>query len=56
VISIIDRYLEHSRIFYFSNGGAEEVYLSSADWMSRNLERRVELMFPLIQEHISKPR
>jgi len=52
VISIIDRYLEHSRIFYFANGGAEEVYLSSADWMSRNLERRVELMFPLIQEAI----
>jgi polyphosphate kinase len=52
VISIIDRYLEHSRIFYFANGGAEEVYLSSADWMSRNLERRVELMFPLIQEQI----
>jgi len=47
VISIIDRYLEHSRIFYFENGGAPEWYLSSADWMPRNLERRVELLFPV---------
>jgi len=47
VISIIDHYLEHSRIYYFSNGGAEELYLSSADLMSRNLERRVEMMFPV---------
>jgi polyphosphate kinase len=52
VISIIDRYLEHSRIYYFSNGGAEELYLSSADWMPRNLERRVELMFPVQDEKI----
>jgi polyphosphate kinase len=50
VISVIDRYLEHSRIFYFANGGAEEVYLSSADWMPRNLDRRVELMFPVLQD------
>lgn len=50
VVSIVDRYLEHARIFYFSNGGAEELYLSSADWMPRNLERRVELMFPVLQE------
>jgi polyphosphate kinase len=50
VISVIDHYLEHSRICYFANGGAEEVYLSSADWMPRNLERRVELMFPILQE------
>ncbi|MBQ2314118.1 MAG: polyphosphate kinase 1 [Treponema sp.] len=47
VISIIDRYLEHSRIIYFQNGGAEELYLSSADWMDRNLDRRIELMFPV---------
>ncbi len=47
VVSIIDRYLEHSRIFYFHNGGQTEVFLSSADWMPRNLERRVELMFPI---------
>ncbi|MDR0710112.1 MAG: polyphosphate kinase 1 [Spirochaetaceae bacterium] len=49
VISIVDRYLEHSRIVCFANGGNEEVYLSSADWMPRNLERRVELMFPVLQ-------
>ena len=47
VVSIIDRYLEHSRIFYFENGGNPEWYLSSADWMPRNLERRVELLFPV---------
>jgi polyphosphate kinase len=52
VRSIIDRYLEHSRIFYFANGGAEELYLSSADWMTRNLDRRVELMFPVLQDDI----
>ncbi|MDR1574800.1 MAG: polyphosphate kinase 1 [Treponema sp.] len=52
VISIIDHYLEHSRIYYFANGGAEELYLSSADWMPRNLHRRVELMFPVLDEKI----
>jgi polyphosphate kinase len=52
VISIIDRYLEHSRIYYFANGGAEEIYLSSADLMHRNLERRVEIMFPIQDEKI----
>jgi polyphosphate kinase len=50
VRSVIDHYLEHSRIFYFANAGDEEIYLSSADWMPRNLERRVELMFPVFQE------
>jgi len=50
VISIIDRYLEHSRIFYFENGGNSEWYLSSADWMPRNLERRVELLFPVLDK------
>jgi polyphosphate kinase len=50
VLSVIDHYLEHSRIYYFANGGADELYLSSADWMPRNLERRVELMFPVLQE------
>lgn len=54
VISIVDRYLEHSRIFYFSNGGADEYYLSSADWMTRNLERRIELMFPILHEDVIK--
>jgi polyphosphate kinase len=47
VRSIVDMFLEHSRIFYFQNNGDEEVYLSSADWMPRNLERRIELMFPI---------
>src|SRR5437899_9710791 len=47
VRSIVGRFLEHSRIFHFANGGQEEVYLSSADWMPRNLYERVEVMFPL---------
>jgi polyphosphate kinase len=47
VISIVDRFLEHARIMYFYNGGDEEVYLSSADWMTRNLTRRIELMCPV---------
>jgi polyphosphate kinase len=47
VISVVDRFLEHARIFYFDNGGKREVYLSSADWMPRNFQRRVEVMFPV---------
>jgi polyphosphate kinase len=47
VISIVGRFLEHSRVFYFRNGGAEEVYLGSADLMPRNLDRRVEIIFPV---------
>lgn len=47
VHSIVGRFLEHSRIFHFVNGGNEEIFLSSADWMGRNLDRRVELMFPV---------
>ena len=54
VVSIIDRYLEHSRIFYFENGGNPEWYLSSADWMPRNLERRVELLFPVLDKQNQK--
>jgi polyphosphate kinase len=50
VVSIVDRYLEHSRAFVFHNGGSQEVFLSSADWMPRNLDRRVELMFPLVDD------
>src|SRR5262245_17538963 len=46
VRSIVGRFLEHSRIFYFGNDGKEEIYLGSADWMYRNLSRRVELVFP----------
>jgi polyphosphate kinase len=47
VVSIVDMFLEHSRIFYFSNAGDDELYLSSADWMPRNLDRRLEIMFPI---------
>jgi polyphosphate kinase len=48
VISIVDRYLEHSRIFYFENAGDSEIFLASADWMPRNFFRRIELMFPVL--------
>ncbi len=47
VISIVDRFLEHSRIFYFYHGGDERVFISSADWMPRNLDRRLELLVPI---------
>ncbi len=48
VISIVDRFLEHARIFYFHHGGDQQVFISSADWMPRNLDRRVELMTPVL--------
>ncbi|HSK64526.1 MAG TPA: polyphosphate kinase 1 [Pyrinomonadaceae bacterium] len=48
VRSIVGPYLEHSRIFYFANGGDEEVYIGSADWMARNLDRRVEVVVPVL--------
>lgn len=54
VISIVGRYLEHSRIFYFHNQGQEEVYIGSADWMSRNLDRRVEAVVPVEDQEIIK--
>jgi polyphosphate kinase len=47
VVSVVDRFLEHSRIYYFLNGGDEEVFIASADWMTRNLDRRLELMWPV---------
>ena len=52
VVSIVDRFLEHARIFCFGNGGKEEYFLSSADWMRRNLDRRVELFFPVTQPRL----
>ncbi|WP_443686964.1 RNA degradosome polyphosphate kinase [Phascolarctobacterium succinatutens] len=55
VRSIVGRQLEHSRIFWFANGGEEQLYLSSADWMPRNLNDRVELFFPVeTEEHIRR--
>ncbi|MGA9467156.1 MAG: RNA degradosome polyphosphate kinase [Exiguobacterium marinum] len=48
VISIIDRYLEHSRIFYFYQNGKEDLYCSSADWMTRNMKKRIEILFPIL--------
>jgi len=50
VTSIVGRHLEHARVFRFENGGEPEVYLSSADWMPRNLNKRVELMFPVLDD------
>jgi len=54
VVSIVDRFLEHSRIFYFENGGNDEIYLSSADWMTRNLDRRLEILFPILERKLKK--
>jgi len=54
VVSIVGRFLEHSRIFYFGNDGKPKVYLGSADWMPRNLFRRVEVVFPVLDPHIKK--
>ena len=47
VLSVLGRYLEHSRVFYFENGGKEEIYLGSADLMPRNLNHRVEIVYPV---------
>lgn len=54
VRSIVGNFLEHSRIFYFENGGTPEFYASSADWMPRNLERRVEILFPVENDRLRK--
>jgi polyphosphate kinase len=52
VTSIVGRFLEHSRVYYFRNGGQEEIFLGSADLMTRNLDHRVEVLFPLEDEHL----
>jgi polyphosphate kinase len=52
VVSIVDRYLEHARIFHFGNAGDPEYLLASADWMPRNLDRRMEIAFPVLDPHL----
>jgi polyphosphate kinase len=54
VRSIVGRFLEHSRAYYFANGGAEEMYTGSADWMPRNFDRRVEVLAPVGDERLKK--
>jgi polyphosphate kinase len=54
VRSVIGRFLEHSRIFYFRNDGAHDIYLSSADWMDRNFFRRIEICFPVLDTRLKK--
>ncbi|WP_129726962.1 RNA degradosome polyphosphate kinase [Ectobacillus funiculus] len=52
VISIVGRYLEHSRVYYFHHNGEEKIYLSSADWMTRNMEKRIEISFPILDQSL----
>ncbi len=52
VRSIVDRYLEHARLYYFDNGGQSEVFIASADWMTRNLTRRIELLCPVLDQRL----
>src|SRR5205814_8497796 len=54
VISIVDRFLEHSRIFYFETGGDPQVYVGSADWLDRNLSRRIEVVFPVEERRLKE--
>ena len=54
VRSLVGNFLEHSRIFYFFNDGEEELYMGSADWMPRNLDRRVEILFPVLDDELKK--
>jgi polyphosphate kinase len=54
VISIVDRFLEHDRVYIFHNNGNEKIYLSSADWMKRNLSRRIEVAFPIYGKELKK--
>jgi polyphosphate kinase len=54
VVSIVDRFLEHSRVWYFENGGQPQVYLSSADWMKRNLDRRIEIAVPVLDPQVRR--
>jgi len=54
VVSIVDRFLEHARVIYFKHGGDEQLFISSADWMPRNLDRRVELLIPVLNPELRK--
>jgi polyphosphate kinase len=54
VTSVVGRFLEHARILYFKNGGKDEMFLGSADMMPRNLDRRIEVLFPILDEKIKK--
>ncbi len=54
VTRIVDAYLEHARVWYFFNGGEEDIYLTSADWMQRNLHRRIEVAFPIYTESLKR--
>ena len=51
---MIDRFLEHARVFYFHQGGDPQVFIASADWMTRNLEKRVELMIPIEEKSVKR--
>ena len=54
MISIVDKYLEHSRVHIYCNGGDELIYLTSADFMTRNIDNRVEVGFPIYDENLKK--
>lgn len=54
IISIVDRFLEHARVYVFGNGGKEKMYLGSADWMTRNLDHRIEVITPILDKDIKK--
>ena len=51
---IVDRYLEHGRVYLFHNNGNDEVYLGSADWMNRNIYKRIEVCFPVVDKQLKK--
>ena len=52
VLSIVDRYLEHARVFYFQNGNEPSYWLASADWMQRNFDQRIEIAFPVLDPQL----
>jgi len=52
VVSIVDRFLEHGRVYLFANGGKEKLYIGSADWMTRNLDHRIEVITPILDAEV----